>query len=95
MDDDLRLFSVGDVLAIRHPLADAALHVARTGPCLCLLCDEPVDGQVAYVAILTQVGEPPYSSGICDSCGQSASRPEIERRVLEMTVLHGYTAGHA
>jgi hypothetical protein len=95
--DDLRLFSIADVLEMRHPVADAALWVAHFRPLPCLLCDQLVGNRVAYVVILTPADTtvPPHSTAICQGCADGEDRADIERRTREMTVLHAYTAGNA
>lgn len=98
--DDLRLFTPLDIVALvpRHPVADAALWVAYMRPLQpCLLCEQPVAGRVAYVAILTpgDGDQPPWSTSICRACGEADDRTGIERRAVEMTALHAYTAGNA
>lgn len=95
--DDLRLFSVADVLAMRHPVADAALWAAHMRPLACLLCDQLVGNRVAYVVILTPADAtaPPHSTAICTGCAEGEDRTNIERRTREMTALHAYTAGNA
>lgn len=74
----------------------AAIWCAYMQPCRCLLCQEPLRGEIAYVAVYQPEDEcvPPHSAAICSGCGQG-TREHIEKSVIEMTLLHLGACGHA
>lgn len=97
--DELRLYHVDEAMTDAGPdrlTAAAAVWCAYMQRCLCLLCQQPLRGELAYVAIYQPEDGclPPHSAAICRGCG-AQSREQIEKSVVEMTLLHLGEGGHA
>lgn len=99
-----RLFDVEEVLAGPWTATAAerclswavaqALRDTRSSEACCLHCDEPLGGDMTYIAVAL-CDDAAAGGGICDDCATQHSRPHLERSLRNDALLRFATGGTA